>query len=155
MWLSSMQCLPSTSPLYGNTKKIQDYGYFLFKQFVLPHYRAGTEEVHFLFNDPGRHLFNPKDCEHQRRYDGKCNANEHTHVMLSPQSEIPRPWRQYLNCKQCKRSIVETLGWVYLRTAGQHLKGMEKLILAGCFSGESRDDACVVAADRTVPTKSD
>ena len=106
-----------------------------------------------MFDHPERLEFNPKDCEHKRRYGnskvGTANT-EHTHISLTPQSEIPKPWRQYLDCRQCKRSIAETLGWVYLHTAKDHLKDGQVLVLAGCFSGESQGDAWVITGDGTL-----
>ena len=74
-------------------KTFEQYAYLLFKQFVLPHFCRGTHEVHLVFDHPGRLPFNPKDCEHKRRYDKtKGNTSEHTHITLIPQSAIPRPW---------------------------------------------------------------
>lgn len=116
----------------------------LFKQFALVHYRRGTQEVHFVFDHPGRLTFNPKDCEHSRRYGDKSAEHTHTHIKLTPQSAIPRPWREFLECRECKRSIVETLGMVYLLTATFFLRDHQVLVLAGCFSGEAQDYALVL-----------
>ena len=95
-----------------------------------------------MFDQSGRLQFNPKDCEHKRRYGGsKDSDKEHTHVTLTPQSLIPKPWREYLGCRQCKRSIVEALGWTYLCTA-KHLRGSQ--VFAGCLSGDSQDNAWII-----------
>ena len=79
-------------------KTIEQYAYLLFKQYVVPLFSCGTQEVHLVFDHQARQEFNPKDCEHKRRY-SKSDI-EHTHIELTPQSPIPRPWQQYLECRQ-------------------------------------------------------
>ena len=94
-------------------KFLEQYAYLLFGQFVIPHNQHGTNEVHLVFDNPQRVAFNPKDCEHKRRYSRAINtAKEHNHIAFTPESAVPRPWREYLECSQCKRSLVEPLGWV-------------------------------------------
>jgi len=141
----------NTNPLRQH-KTLEQYAYLLFRQFVIPHYQHGTNEVHLVFDHPGRVDFNPKDCEHKRRYgQAKSTAKEHNHITFTPQSAIPRPWREYLECKQCKRSLVEALGLVYLRTASHQLREGQILVLAGCFSGEAQDDGWVITGGCSVP----
>ena len=119
-------------------KSITDYAYLLFRVSIVPHFSRGTKQVHLVFDHPERLDFNPKTCEHKRRY-GKSGkgASEHIHVTLDPKSAVPRPWRDYLECRKCKRCIVEALGWAYLRTAKSYLRDGQSFVLAGCFSGES------------------
>ena len=141
----------NTNPLRQH-KTLEQYAYLLFRQYCVPHYQHGTNEVHLVFDHPGRVDFNPKECEHKRRYSrGSSTAKEHAHVTFTPQSTIPRPWREYLDCRQCKRSLVEALGWVYLRTATHHFKDGQVLVLAGCFSGERQDDAWVLTGGSSIP----
>ena len=141
----------NTNPLRQH-KTVEQYAYLLFKQYAVPHFSRGTQEVHFVFDHPGRHQFNPKDCEHKRRY--SKSDTEHTHIQLTPQSPIPRPWRQYLECRQCKRAIVETLGWIYLLTGKNHLRSHQVLALGGCFSGPSQDDGWIIKGGDLLPERS-
>ena len=46
-------------------KSVTEYANFIFRQFVLRHYQRGTNEVHLVFDNPERHSFNPKYCEHK------------------------------------------------------------------------------------------
>ena len=57
----------NTTPLRQH-KIREHYADFLFRQYAIPHFNLGTKEVHFVFDHPGRLSFNPKDCEHKRRY---------------------------------------------------------------------------------------
>ncbi|SMN12414.1 hypothetical protein SPBRAN_864 [uncultured Candidatus Thioglobus sp.] len=139
----------NTNPLRQH-KTMEQYAYFLFRQSVVPHYSHGTQEVHLVFDHPGRLPFNPKDCEHNRRY-SKSSGSEHTHVTLTTQSAVPRPWREHLECRQCKRAIVVALGWVFLHTGKNHLQGNQTLVLAGCFSGATQDDAWIITGGGTLP----
>ena len=49
-----------------------------------------------------------------------------------------------MDCKQCKRTLVETLGFVLFKNATHHLEKDQKLVLAGCFSGANEDDSQVM-----------
>ena len=51
---------------WGNHKIMSDYGNFLSKQHILPHFARGAKEVH-LFDHPGRHPNSPKVFERDRR----------------------------------------------------------------------------------------
>ena len=53
----------NTRPL-RQTKTFLEYAHFLFNQFILQHYKAGTSEVHLIFDKVCRQLFNPKRFEH-------------------------------------------------------------------------------------------
>ena len=46
---------------------------------------------------------------------------------------------------------MEAIGWTYLRTAKQHLRGGQVFVIAGCFSGDSQDDAWIITGDETLP----
>ena len=56
----------NTRPL-RQTKTILDYTKLLFNQFILPHYKANFNEVHLIFDKPGRQQFNPKHFEQRKR----------------------------------------------------------------------------------------
>lgn len=59
----------NTNPLRQH-KTLEQYADFLFRQYAVPHLHLGTNEAHFVFDYPARLSFNPKDCEHKRRYAG-------------------------------------------------------------------------------------
>ena len=142
----------NTTPLRQH-KTLTDFAQFLLKVYVLPHFGHGSKEVHLVFDSPERLSFNPKTCEHKRRYEKRVDTKDHTHTCITaqPQSLIPRPWREYLKCQKCKRSIVEAIGWAYLRTAQGHLKEGQVFILAGCFSDDTQDDAWRITGDTMTP----
>ena len=68
-------------------KSLEQYAYLLFGQFVIPHYQHGTNEVHLVFDNPQRVAFNPKDCEHKRRYSRAINTAKSTTILHSPQNQ--------------------------------------------------------------------
>ena len=129
-------------------KSIEQYAHLLLRQFAFPHYTSGTKEVHLLFDNPERLTFNPKKCEHNRRYIQE--SKHHVHISLTENSPIPRPWREYLQCMACKRCIVEVLGLVFLRSA-YHVPVGKKLIIAGCFSGDGQDEAWIITGGEAIP----
>ena len=80
------------------------------------------DTVHLIFDNPGHCTFNPKEFEQRKRDDQKRKQSNpkskpHEHAHFSPSTPVKRPWREYINCCQCKRSIVEALGLAYLQRA--------------------------------------
>ena len=92
------------------TKTITDYSILLFNQVLAQYYRSGTDEVHLIFDKPGRQPFNPKSSEHHRRYNKNKSNNDHQHCCFSPTTTIPPKWQEYMDCQQCKQSVVESIG---------------------------------------------
>ena len=78
----------NTRPL-RQTRMFSDYACFLFEQFVTQHFRDGVQEVHLVFDKPGRQSFNPKQYEHKKRY-LQCN-NDHQHNTLLIHSNYKYP----------------------------------------------------------------
>ena len=103
----------NTKPL-RQTRMVEEYAHFLFNRFVLSHFKAGTLEVHLVFDKPAMQLFDPKQFEHAKRY--SKSDSDHQHYSFSPQSTIPsNSWQQYMQCRQCKRLIVEGVGLALLQ----------------------------------------
>ena len=59
------------------------YTDFLFRQYAGPHFSRGTKEVHFVFDHPKQHGFNPKGFEHNRRYGEAPKDHIHTTSMTA------------------------------------------------------------------------
>ncbi len=118
----------------------------LFDRFVLEHFQAGVREVHLLFDKPSAQEFNSKEFEHARRDVGKSKNThkQHEHISFSPQTPTPQLWCDYIQCRECKRSIVEAIGLSYLQKGWVFLHQNQTLILAGCFSGEGENDAWII-----------
>ena len=103
--------------------------------------------------NPSQPTFNPKQFEHLRRYN-KVSTHQHQHYKFSPNASIPQKWQDYLDCRECKRSIVESIGLSLLQQGKQHLCGHQKLILSGCFSGKNENDAWVICGNELLPEQS-
>ncbi len=134
----------NVTPL-GIQSSMKEYAIFLLRRFALAHYVKGTKEVHIVFNSPGRQPNSPKAFERMRRDDVNTLSADHRHVQLSDCSEIPSKWREHLTCRMCKWSLVLYLGKAFSAHAQSILRGCQKLVLAGCFSGEAEDQAWEVS----------
>ena len=91
---------------------------------------------------PNQQEFNPKIFEQGRRDVNTTvtgTTKTHQHVEFTPSTPIPSGWRQYIQCRQCKRSITKAIGLAYLQTGGQLLRHGQKLLVAGCFSGDGEE----------------
>ena len=55
----------NTKPL-NCLKTMEEYGHFLIRRFIAPHFHRGSREVHMLFNNPGQMEDNPKQFEQAR-----------------------------------------------------------------------------------------
>lgn len=74
--------------------------------------------------------YNPKRFEHNRWY-GTSSQKQHANIPnLTPEIVIPTPWRDYMDCKHCSWGIRDGL----FENGQYHLRGDQKLILAGCFT---------------------
>ena len=133
----------NTRPL-RRTKTIMEYTRVLFDRFALEHFRAGIQEVHLIFDKPGRQTFNPKQFEHTKRYTKGKSCHQHEHISFTPQTSIPQGWQEYLQCRECKRSIVEAVRLSFLQKGQLFLTGYQKLVIAECLLGEGENNAWVI-----------
>ena len=134
----------NTKPL-RRTVTIADYGKLLFHQHAVQHYKTGTTKVHLIFDNLGQQRFNPKQYEQARRYNKRNNTHEHQ--TLDPNSNIPQGWHKCLQCKTCKRSIVEAIGLYFLQRGYLLLMYQQQLIISGCFSSANEDSAWLITSN--------
>ena len=125
--------LINTTPL-RRTTSITQYSHLLFNRFALDHFKSGTREVHFVFDTPSK-SFNPKIFEQSRR-DAKTKS-AHQHQDFTPNTSIPSHWREFIDCRQCKQSIIESIDLAFLQTGNQLLQHGQNLVIAGCFGEDS------------------
>lgn len=127
------------------TATIKDYGLFMFDTFLRPHYQANVKEVHLLFDTPGLSSglgFNPKVFEQTRRDQSKA-LQCHKHQSFTPMTPLPpllknlTAWRNYIDCRQCKRSLIEAIGLSYLQSIRHKLQPDQTFYLSGCFPQDS------------------
>ena len=65
-------------------KDMGDYGEFLLRQHILPHYRNGAKEVHLLFDDPGCQVQSLKQFERLHRDRANPTPDNHICSNFSP-----------------------------------------------------------------------
>ena len=105
--------LVNSKPL-RRTKTITEYAHQIYNRFALEQFCQGVNEVHIVFDKPGRQPFNPKQFEHVKRdKKNRCTNTQHEHIEFTPHTPIPQAWRDYINCRQCKRSIIEAIGLAF------------------------------------------
>ena len=109
----------------------------------LPEFIRGSEEVHIIFDSPGRLINTPKYFEQQRRDQGTKISLEHYCDDLQGNTRIQyRKWREnFLNCRECKRNLVRFIGKYFLNNAATYLQSHQTLYVAGCFDEEIADTA--------------
>ncbi len=56
-------------------------------------------------------------------------------MVFSPSCTVPIAWNTYINCRECKRSIIEAVGLSYLKSARFKLRTGQSLFLSGWFLG--------------------
>ena len=137
-----------TSPLCTHSTA-KEYTEFLLRRFVVSHLSKGSKEVHIVFDNPGRLPESPKAFERRRRDDAATLSSDHRHVVFSDTCVLPSNWRDCLNCRQCKRSLVLYLGQSFKNYAVSvcKLRGQQKVVLAGCFAGVEEDQAWEVGVE--------
>ena len=147
----------NTSPLTTHST-MKDYSQFLLRRFVLHHLTNGCSEAHIVFDNPGRQPNSPKSFERKRRDDTATLSSDHKHIAFSDECPVPLNWRDCLACRECKRALVLYLGqsFKHLSVGTCKLRGNQKVVLAGCFSGVEEDQAWEVTTGgvQPVPTLS-
>ena len=105
------------------TTTLMMHSQFLFNRFVFSHYMAGVSQVHLVFDKRQTQKFDPKCFERKKR---DSNMKQHVCIAFSPVSEIPSKWMDYILCRTCKRSIIESIGMSFLK--GRMTRGIIKLL---------------------------
>ena len=90
-------------------------------------------EEHILIDAPFK---DPKMYEQSCR-DDSCEST-HEHIHFEPSTKVLKSWRAYIECRKCKRSVIEAIGLSYIQIARFIIGHEKQLVLAGCFSGEER-----------------
>ena len=119
--------LLNTKPLNSH-KVMTSYGNFLMDRFILPYFRKGCEEVHLLFDDPGRQPDNPKQFEQTRR---DAPLGDHTCFIFFDDAEVPANWRSTVNCRPCKRKLTIYLSGHFVKNIRKHLSPTQKFYTSG------------------------
>ena len=104
-----------------------------------------------VFDKPGRQTFNPKQFERAKWYKGK-SCNQYDHIPFTPQTSIPQRWQEYLECRECKWSIVEAVGLSFLQKGQLFVMGCQNLVIAGCLSREGENNAWVIHSSEVIGT---
>ena len=111
----------NTTPL-GSHRTFADYGQFLISRFIKPHFNSGSNEIHVLFDNPGRLPDNPKHFERKRHDNSAIVKTGHECKTVTSQLLIPRKWREDLvNCRNCKRSLVLFLSRYLLQSIAKYM----------------------------------
>ena len=116
-----------------NSSAISDYATLLFNRFFLPHFENNCEEVHIVFDAPNKQHFNPKIFEQTRRDQGHCSTKIHEHIDFTPHTKPPPNWREFIECRKCKRSIIEAISLAYLQNIRFRLRRDQHILISGVF----------------------
>ncbi len=137
--------LINTTPL-GSHKTLANYANFLLRRHAISQFHRGSEEVHIIFDTPGRLANTPKYFEQKRRDAVAKVPLEHYCDELQGSTKIQHgKWREnFLNCRECKRKLVVFIGGYFLSNAGTYLQPHHTLYVAGAFEGAIVDTAWFV-----------
>ena len=125
-----------------------DYAKFLFTRFILMPFKKVCDEVHIIFDNPGRLKNTPKYFERQRREISAIVQVNHCCDAITSTTKIPSKWREnLLHCRVCKRSLVKYLTHFFLHYMHKYLSQNQTMYVAGGF-----DDAIQVIHAGTLQT---
>ena len=139
----------NTNPL-GIHKTFSDYAKFLIQRHIMPQFYKGSSEVHVLFDTPGRLPNTPKYFEQKRRDEQAEVSEQHYCDDINGSTRIPtRKWHNgLLNCRDCKRKLVNFLGDYFLSNIHLYLTPNQKFYVAGAFKDTRIDTAWYVSAQK-------
>ena len=135
-----------TSPLPGMSC-MREYAELLLSQYVRPHFQAGSQEVHIVFDSPGSMAETPKELEQKRRDSTAINSGtNHVCADITNTALLPTNWRIFLACRQCKKQLTKYLGQEFLSIVPRFLKINQTFI---CNIGEVAQS--VIHTGETLP----
>ncbi len=70
---------------------------------------------------------NSKMFEQERRDQGHALNSAHEHITFTPATHPPAKWREFLECRPCKRSIIEAITLAYMQSIRFKLRLTRKL----------------------------
>ncbi len=76
---------------------MKEYADFLVRHFVHPHLFNGANEVHVVFDNPGRHPRFPKSVERNRGVESSAVPTDHRHSSFSDTCALPPKWRSHIS----------------------------------------------------------
>ncbi len=119
--------LINTKPL--NCHKIMDeYSNFIMRRFIIPYLKKGSQEVHVLFDDPGRQIENPKQFEQSRR---DAPLGDHICFVFFNDAEVPTKWQNTIKCRTCKRRLTIYLSDYFVKKIRTFLIESQKYVTSG------------------------
>ena len=119
--------LINTKPIHSH-KVMGDYGNFLMRRFIVPYLKKGSQEIHLLFDDPGRQSENPKQFEQSRR---DTPLNDHTCFVFFDEAEIPVKWQPTIKCRACKQGLTNYLSSYFTRKIVPFMTETQKYVTSG------------------------
>ena len=122
-----------TSPV-PTTSCMREYAQLLLAQYIRPHFRAGVQEVHVVFDSPGSMAETPKELEQKRR-DSIVDeqTGSHSCIEIISTTPVPTKWRALLACRKCKHTLTHYLGKEMLLLVQNILSSMQTFV---CNVGE-------------------
>lgn len=82
--------------------------------------------MQLIFDKPGRQCFNPKQFEQSHR-DTSKQSSKHVCILVTPHTNLPRSWSDYIDCRNCKRALIEALGLSLVQTGRFLLRSYQLL----------------------------
>lgn len=125
-----------TIPLPDST--MQNYSNFLLTRYTTYYLQRGVQDIHIIFDHPGRLADHPKCIERNHR---DKQLTSHTHITFSDTQKVPKKWNELLQCHECKRNLVTYLGDCFLCQAPALLQGNQKMHVSGSHEGPKADKA--------------
>lgn len=123
-----------------------NYGDFLLTRYTTYYLHRGVQDIHIIFNHPGRLADHPKCIERNQR---DKQLTSHTHTTFSDTQKVPKKWNELLQCRECKRNLVTYLGDCFLCQAPALLQGNQKMYASGSNEGAKADKAYYATASTT------
>ena len=131
--------LINTTPLKIHSCMLE-YTTFIFARHAGRYLSSEVNEVHIVFDDPGRFDMHPKDIERTQR-DTPNHGAVHEHIPFDDTAKIPSKWRDVLGYRKCKRALVKYVGDCILRIAPKYLQEDQKVIIGGACEAAEHDHA--------------
>ena len=90
-----------------------NYVLLLIVKYIVHYLHQGANDVHIIFDNPGRINDHPKCVEH-KHHDSRFVGHQ-SHCTFSHDTKAPNKWSEVLKCRECKRAAEKYVGDFILR----------------------------------------
>ncbi|XP_065198289.1 uncharacterized protein LOC135829829 [Sycon ciliatum] len=139
--------LINSSPLACHNT-FADYGKFIIQRWTSHWYERGVGSVHFVFDNATTLATSPKAILRiSRDMASAGDDTQHEHIPVTENGTLPKAWRKFLGCRQCKQALCAFVSQYGLGNAQAFMTRPNQCFITAGALGNGMNDMAVAAVN--------